>query len=90
MAIQDIIDGPVNTVLVLEVSAERAITWTQPDDYDVVPENPTDGLISADAVGFRAALADGKIRVIESSMDVETLKALFTSNGGEIIQPWSN
>lgn len=84
VGLQRITDGLSNTVLVVITKAERAVPWTKPVDYDFDPADPANGL-EVDANGaFLATIADGSVRAIEADQK-ETINALFTMNGGEVI-----
>lgn len=82
--LKEITDGTPNTLLVVEVTADRAIPWMQPQDLD------TDSLL-ANAVasnqnhmgGFQAVFCDGHVRFLSSTIDSETLKAIATVSGNE-------
>jgi hypothetical protein len=84
--IQDITDGTSNTVLFVE--SARPVPWTKPDDlpYDADKPLPKLGIIPS---GFDAAFADGSVRWLKASVPVETLRALITRNGGEVLDPKS-
>ncbi len=84
--INKITDGTSNTILAVEADDSRAVFWTQPEDYKVDPKKPLAGLVRLDAKGFQVLFADGSVRFIASTVNVETLNALFTMNGGEPIQ----
>ena len=49
------------------------------------PKQPMAGLVGLRRGGFLAAFADGSVRLIKDSVKSETLKALFTRSGGEVI-----
>ncbi|HEV2971230.1 MAG TPA: DUF1559 domain-containing protein [Pirellulales bacterium] len=88
LPIQSFTDGTSNTILAVEVNDDRAVIWTKPDDLEVDLNEPLDGLGEAHAGGiFCAVLADCRTIVISNEEDLETLKALFTRNGGEAIDP---
>lgn len=82
-SLRDFTDGTSNTILLVEVSPDRAVYWTQPDDFQFNPVSPMDGLGGVEPDGFQAVFADGSARLITSSIDAETVKAIFTRNGGE-------
>ena len=82
---QDITDGTSNTIMVVEANDDRAVIWTKPDDYEVDLKQPMAGLVGLRRGGFLAAFADGSVRIFKDTIDKETLKALFTRAGGEVI-----
>ena len=84
-ALRDFSDGTSNTLLVLEVSPERAVVWTQPEDFTPDSSNPLNGLGGVEENGFQAAWTDGSTRFIPMSVSPETLNALFTRNRGEVV-----
>jgi len=80
---QDITDGTSNTVVVVEVSPDRAVYWTQPDDFTFNPDSPADGLGGVQPGGFQAIMADGAVHMISTDLSSSKLKGLFTRNGAE-------
>ena len=78
-------DGTSNTIMTVEVSDDRAVIWTKPDDFEYDQQDPMKGLVGLWPDGFIAGLADGSVRFVWSSIDPAVLKALFTRNGGEKI-----
>jgi hypothetical protein len=80
-----ITDGTSNTIMALEVSDDRAVIWTKPDDYEFDPENPIAGLVGLRPGGFQVALFDGSVRFISQNIDPAVIKALFTMQGAEVI-----
>ena len=85
LGIRDFTDGTSNTILAVEAHRDAAVIWTKPDDLVVDFKNPLKGLKGARVGGFHASLCDGSVRFISDSIDVKTLNALFTRNGGEVI-----
>ena len=57
--------------------------WTKPEDLPFDPENPLAALGKVSPQGFIAAFFDGHVRAIECRQ--QTLKALITPDGGEVI-----
>jgi hypothetical protein len=78
-------DGTSMTIMVVEVNDQTAVPWTKPEDFTVSDPNPTAGLVGLRHGGFLAAFCDGSVRFLAASIDRATLKALFTRNGGEVV-----
>jgi hypothetical protein len=85
--LSDFTDGSSNTILVVEAGPEKAVEWTKPDDLTIDEANPKAGLFGNRDGGFLAAFADGPAKFIPQSIDDNTLRGLFTINGGEKIPP---
>ncbi|MFH1922242.1 MAG: DUF1559 domain-containing protein [Planctomycetota bacterium] len=68
-------------------SDESAVIWTKPDDFVPDPDNPIKGLVGLRPGGFLAGFADGSVRFFSASIDGRILQALFTRNGGEVVNP---
>jgi predicted Zn finger-like uncharacterized protein len=85
---RDITDGTSNTILCVEAHADAAVVWTSPDDLPVNLNDPLKNLTGARPEGILVLMCDGAVRTIQNTIDVTTLKALFTRNGGENVQPF--
>jgi hypothetical protein len=98
LAFRDVMDGTPDTIMTVEVSDERAVIWTRPDDFEYDDQHPLKGLrlgadyrvITDKAKGlahqenaFLAGMADGSVQFLPASIDAKTLNALFTRNGGK-------
>ena len=83
--IQSVTDGTSNTIMVVE--STDAVPWTKPDDLKFDPEAKPSllGAGSPHPGGFNAAFADGSVRFIRSTINLEVWKALITRAGGEVI-----
>jgi hypothetical protein len=79
----DFTDGTSNTILIVE--AADAVPWTKPDELPFDPKKDLPKLGPKDAERFNAALADGSVRALKKTIDKDTLKALITRNGGEVV-----
>jgi type II secretory pathway pseudopilin PulG len=82
-----ITDGLSNTILILEVGEDKAVTWTKPDDMDFDPQKPLAGLGTIVDGGILAAFADGHVQSIRKSVDTDTLRRLILRNDGEAVDP---
>jgi type II secretory pathway pseudopilin PulG len=85
VSIAKISDGTSNTVALVEASNESAVEWTRPDVFVPDDANPAKGLTGLRPGGFNALMTDGSARFLSEKTDPQTLKALFTYNGGEKI-----
>jgi hypothetical protein len=74
-------DGTSNTVLAVE--AKRDIPWTKPEDVPFDTQRDVPKLGGFFHEGYAAALADGSVHFIRSTLDPKVLKAMFTVNGNE-------
>jgi hypothetical protein len=85
--ITDVTDGTSNTIMVVDANDKKAVYWTEPEDFPIDTKEPLKGLVNPVSKGFMAAFADGSVHFLRDSIRPATLQALFTSNGGEIINP---
>ena len=87
ISLSDVTDGSFMTILVVEAGDQSAVEWTRPDDFVPDAKDPTKGLLGHHPGGFNAAMADCAVHFISAAIDPEVLRALFTRNGGERIDP---
>jgi hypothetical protein len=77
-------DGTSNTLLVVQAAPEAAVEWSRPADIEFDAENPFAGV--ADPSGqFLAAFCDGSVRSLSLAIGDETMRALVTRAGEEVI-----
>lgn len=83
--IQEITDGTSNTLMVVEVDADKAVIWTKPDDLPINEEDPLGSIVGPETKTFAACLCDGSARIFPRMIPMAALKGLLSMNGGEII-----
>ncbi|HTN77576.1 MAG TPA: DUF1559 domain-containing protein, partial [Pirellulaceae bacterium] len=77
----DVTDGLSNTIMVLEVSPEKAVVWTKPDDWEVNTDKPLEGLGALTDQGVWVLLGDGSVQQILPQADpAEFLKMLLRND----------
>ncbi len=81
---RDITDGTSNTIAVVEVSPDRVVPWTKPEDLDV-DENTIDMWMNP--MGANVAFFDGSVRFIPFEVDEEVLQNYFTTRDGVMVSP---
>ena len=81
----DIRDGTSNTIMAVEVQSDAAVIWTKPDDVVIDFKAPLKFLKDARNGSFLAMMCDGSVRLISDKINIETLKALITRDGGELV-----
>ncbi len=77
-------DGLSNTLMAVE--SAKDVPWTKPDDvaFDGKDVPKLGGLFEE---GFNALFGDGSVRFMAKAVKKDTLKALITRDGGEVIGP---
>ena len=76
-------DGLSNTAMVVE--AGDPVEWSRPDELEYAAGKPLPRVGGIFGDGFHILLADGSPAFLKVSTPPETLKALITANGGEIV-----
>lgn len=82
MRMADVTDGTSNTIALAESS--QPVPWSKPDDPLANPNGPP-SFGSKHPGGFNAGFADGSVKFIKDSINPQTLQALTTRNGGEVV-----
>ena len=81
----DVTDGTANTILVLETN--DLAPWTAPHDVAFSSASSLGTSGTEHPGGLNAAMADGSVRFIKSTIDPGVLWSLMTRDGGEVIKP---
>lgn len=84
VGLADVTDGTSNTILVAETRIP--VRWTEPADipFDPVGEPPVIG--SNHPGGANTLFGDGSVKFIKATINPIVLRALFSRNGGEVIE----
>lgn len=82
---RDITDGTSNTIMIVDAAPERAVVWTKPEDLDVNPKQPLDGLGGQHEKTFIAAFCDGSVRHFPTDIALNTLRWLLDRQDGNPI-----
>jgi hypothetical protein len=59
-------DEPSQTIMVVEAPEELAVVWTKPDDFEVDPAKPFEGLVTPEHDSFRALYVSGHVRDVRA------------------------
>jgi len=78
-----ITDGLSNTFMIVE--AKNPVPWTKPEDIPYAADKPVPELGGWVPGEFAVVRADGSAVRVSSDIDDETLRALITKAGGEVI-----
>jgi hypothetical protein len=77
-------DGTSKTLLVVE--AADPVPWTKPDDLPYSPDQPLPKLGGLFInKGFHVLMADGSGRWLPADINENTIRAMITWNGGEVV-----
>lgn len=79
------VDGTVNTLVVVDAAPSQATIWTKPDDLEIDLDKVAELLGPKDAETFLAAFGDGSVLPIPKSIDKETLRRLIQADDGEVV-----
>ena len=84
--LRDMRDGTSNTLLVVQVGADKAVPWTKPADAEIDPEKPLACLGKLSGSAFVTVMADGAVRTWQTSISATLFRALATPQGGEVLK----
>ncbi|HEV3261948.1 MAG TPA: DUF1559 domain-containing protein, partial [Gemmataceae bacterium] len=78
-----ITDGSSETIAVVTVDRDHAVTWTRPDDLEFDPEKPSAGLFNKRRPIAPVVFVDASVHFLRDTIDEKTLQALFTRDAGD-------
>jgi len=81
--IADVVDGTVNTIMVVEVAEAHSVPWSKPQDVNFDPKSPQAGIGMPRPGGFQALFVDASVKFISSNVDAELLKGMMLRNDGK-------
>jgi prepilin-type processing-associated H-X9-DG protein len=81
----EVTDGTSHTILVVETN--DLAPWTAPHDVAFSSASSLGTCGSGHPGGLNAAMADGSVHFIKSTIDPDVLWSLMTRNGGEVNKP---
>jgi hypothetical protein len=85
LRIADVTDGTAKTIFLVDADDSHAVPWTQPQDLEFDPQNPARGLSTRLGDGYLVGFVDASAHFLPKNIAKDTLKALFTRNGGEAV-----
>jgi prepilin-type processing-associated H-X9-DG protein len=86
----DVTDGLSNTILAVEVVG-TGTNWAEPKDLDIntmamkINSGGANSIGSPSPGGANVLFADGSVRFLSNNVLEQTLKAMITRNGGEVV-----
>ncbi len=78
-------DGTRSTILAVVVDADSAVTWTQPDDLTLDPQDPLAALGKISGRYIATVAVDGHPLMLPADIEAAKFHALATPRGKEII-----
>lgn len=78
----NVVDGLSNTVMVVEVTADSAVPWTAPQDYEFDPANPFAKMAVDNSGHCNVLFGDGSVKKLRKDLQVQQAKALFGRDDG--------
>jgi hypothetical protein len=82
--LSEVTDGTSNTIFLVDADDAHAVPWTKPEELAFDPKEPAKGLSTRFGDGFLVGFVDGSVHFLPKKLPKETLRALFTRNGGEV------
>lgn len=89
LAIRQLRDGDLHTILFAESAADAAVPWTQPVDLQFDPNDPLAALGNYEGDRFTVVVANSGRLTLPVTVDPATFASLVTFDGGEVIDALS-
>jgi len=83
--LSQITDGTSNTIALVEVTEEKAVTWTSPQDFAFNPKDPLKGVSIGTRGTWISAFADGSVRHLSADIGPRSVLHLFQMNDGNVV-----
>ncbi|MGI8982896.1 MAG: DUF1559 domain-containing protein [Pirellulaceae bacterium] len=84
--LSEITDGQDSTVMVMEVDITQAVHWMAPtDSIDFGLLKPKSGARLQHPHGYQVAFVDGSVHFLSADLQPETLRALITIDGKDVV-----
>lgn len=80
--LREVADGLSNTILLVQAAPSAAVPWTKPEDLKVDLSNPISGMAGAEDPFFLTLFGDGASRLIEATVNKESLLAYIDKDDG--------
>jgi hypothetical protein len=80
-----IVDGTSNTIMVVELSPDKGVVWSKPEDWQFQTKDPGAGLIDGKRKRILTAFCDGSVRALPMEIDLDDLRRLVIMDDGEAI-----
>lgn len=84
--LSEITDGQEQTLMVMEVAEKQAVHWMSPMDFidfnSVKPENRAE---LQHPQGYQVVFVDGSVHFLSAGLQPETLRALITIDGKDVV-----
>ena len=84
--LSEITDGQASTLMVMEVDVTQAVHWMSPTDsidFDLL--KPKSGAKLQHPHGYQVVFVDGSVHFLSVSLQPETLRALITIDGKDVV-----
>ena len=85
LKIQDVTDGTVNTIAVAIAPPSAAVPWTKPEPWELDEAKLVESFFGK-RESATVAILDGSVRTLPRSITAETLRALLTHQGEEVVE----